>query len=114
MSELEVVNQVPVSLSELKDFLDKQKKEKKELNFRENKVTEYLQSFDTIKVKDLGSIKKEITELNVGRLKDKHIIKIIDLAPEDTESLKIILSGENLTLKQEDLGKVVEIIKKHV
>ena len=50
-------------------------------------------------------------KLNISRLKDKHINKIVDLLPNDVDDLKSILSGENLTLKQEDLTKIVETIK---
>ena len=33
--------------------------------------------------------------------------------PKDIDSLKIILTGENLTLKQEDLEKIASIVKKY-
>jgi len=39
-------------------------------------------------------------------------IKIIDLCPKDLDSLKVILTGENITLKQEDMEKIIEVIKK--
>lgn len=114
MSEVEIINQTPVSISYVKEYLEKLKKDKKELNFRENKVEEYLQGFEILKFKDVEALKKEIESLNVSRLKDKQITKIIDLMPSDSEAIKVILSGENLTLKQEDLTKIEATVKKYV
>jgi DNA-directed RNA polymerase subunit F len=52
------------------------------------------------------------TSLNMQELKDKHINKIVDILPKNIDDLRSVLSGENLTLKQEDLDKIVETIKK--
>lgn len=113
MSELDIISEIPLTSADVKFRLEAIKKEKKELNFRAEKVLEYVNSFVTIKEKDLEEIKKELNTLGIGRLKDKHIVKIIDIMPEDIESLKIIFTGENLTLKQDDLTKILEVTKKH-
>ena len=41
------------------------------------------------------------------------MIKIIDILPEDVETLKVVFAGEELTLKTEDLNKIIEITKKY-
>lgn len=112
MVDVEVIHQTPVTMTELKVNLEKAKKEKKELNFRENKVLEYLNMFAELNEKDVAELKKQLEGLGIVRLKDRHIVKIVDLMPKDEESLKVILSGENTTLKAEDLTKIVEVIKK--
>ncbi len=112
MVDVEVMHETPITMAELKVYLEKAKKEKKELNFRENKVLEYLNMFAEVSEKDVQEIKKQLESLGIVRLKDRHVIKIIDLMPKDEESLKVILSGENTTLKAEDLTKIVEVIKK--
>ena len=35
------------------------------------------------------------------------------MLPEDVESLKSVFAGEELTLKPEDLNKIIEITKKY-
>ena len=113
MTEVKIIEQKPVALIEVKEHLDSLLKEKKELNFRENKVSAYLHGFELLNLKETNELKKELNEIEISRLKETHIIKIIDLLPTDLESLKLILSGENLTLKQEDLNKIIETVKKY-
>jgi len=114
MPEISIKEEMPLSLAEVKDFLDSKKKDKKELNFRENKSLEYINSFSVLKKDKAESLKKELNELEMARLKEKQIVKIVDLLPKNVDDLKIILSGEDITLKAEDLNKIVETVKKYV
>ncbi|MFA4886902.1 MAG: hypothetical protein WC595_01690 [Candidatus Nanoarchaeia archaeon] len=111
--DIDVLEQTPLTMAELKDKLDafKAHQKDKELNFRATKVYDYLTEFVTIDGKKAQDLKEKIQALNVSRLKDKHIIKIIDLQPESTEEIKSILTGENLTVKTEDLTKIISALK---
>ena len=109
MANLEVVNETPLNFQEMKDKLDQIKKRDKDLNPRGIKTYDYISKF-TAK-KNFKKIKEDLVKLDISRLKDKHINKIIDVLPKDVDELKSILSGENITLKQEDLIKVIEIVK---
>lgn len=111
MPEIQVIKDDPLTLSELKSKLDQIKKRDKELSFRAKKTLEYLDIFTDLSEKKAQELKKKLLDLNIGRLKDKHIAKIIDVHPKDLDSLKVILSGENLTLKQEDLQRILECLK---
>jgi len=112
MSSLKVVEETPISAIDLKARLEKIKKRDKELGKKSTKTMEYLNTFVTSKPKDAEDLKKKIINLNIPRLKDRHIVKILDIMPKDLESLKVLFSGENITIKQEDLGKIFEVIKK--
>src|SRR3989344_6273914 len=108
MANLDVINETPLSMQELKDKLDDIKKRDKDLNPRGIKTYDYINKF--LK-KDTKKNKEKLGELGILRLKDKHINKIIYLLPKDVDELKSILQGENLTLKTEDLRKIIEAIK---
>lgn len=108
MANLEVINENSLNIYELKDKMDSIKKRDGTLTPRGIKTYDYISKF--VK-KDFKKLKEKLIELNISRLKDKHINKIIDILPKDIEELKSILSGENLTLKQEDLTKIIETIK---
>ncbi|MBI2662989.1 hypothetical protein HYX15_00455 [Candidatus Woesearchaeota archaeon] len=110
MAEIEVVNEVPITMAQMKKKLEEIKKRDKELNFRAKKVEEYLDQFLT-KDKKQEDLRKKITDLNISRLRDRQITKILDLMPKDIESLKIIFSGDNVTIKQEDLEKILQAVK---
>lgn len=98
-------------MAELKDKLDNIRKRNKELNPIAIKTQESLNKFTSIKVKDAIKLKEELNQLNISRLKDRHIIKIIDIMPENIDALKLIFVGENVTLKQDDLDKILSKLK---
>tara|TARA_Y100000310_G_scaffold302635_1_gene340162 strand:+ start:18376 stop:18717 length:342 start_codon:yes stop_codon:yes gene_type:complete len=112
MPEIEIVNENPLTMVEMGKKLEEINKRDKELNFRATKVKEYIDQFITLENKKLEEIKKKIQELNIPRLKDRHISKILDIMPKDMDSLKVIFIGDNITIKQEDLDKILEVIKK--
>ena len=112
MTNFKVLNETPLSSLELKDKMEAIKKRDKEFGNKATKTYEYLNTFVTVKPKEAEDIKKKITDLNIPRLRDRHIIKILDVMPRDIESLKMIFSGENITIKQEDINKIFEILKK--
>ncbi|MBU2589969.1 MAG: hypothetical protein KKA65_00550 [Nanoarchaeota archaeon] len=108
MAEFKIESEKPITMSEVADRLSKVEKRDKELSFRANKTKEYLAHFVT-KEKE-SKLRKKLENLNLARLKDRQIVKIIDLKPEDMDSLKIILSNEAITLKEEDLKKILDAI----
>ena len=108
---MEVISKEPLSSPKMKEQIDKMKKRDKELNFRAKKVEDYLNKIP--KTKSYKDIEKELKSAEITRLKNKHIALIINILPKDIDSLKILLSGENLTLKQEDLEKINSIVKKY-
>ena len=113
-SDLKIISESPISLSEMKQILEEIKKRDKELNFRAKKTEEYLNSIVKITPKKAEELKESLKELKITRLKPLHIAKIMDILPTDMDSLKMIISSDNVTLKQEDLDKILLTIKKHV
>lgn len=111
MANIDLINEMPITMAELKERLDEIKKRDKELKPRTLKTHEYLEKFVSIKAKDALKIKEEIIKLQIPRLKERHIIKIIDIMPKDLEALKLIFVGENITLKQDDLDKILNALK---
>jgi len=113
MPDIELISEKPLSLEEMKRDLGDIKKRDKELNFRAKKTEEYLNIVTKTKCKKPEELKKDLEALDILRLKQKHIAKLIDTLPQDLDSIRMIFSGEPLTLKQEDLPKIIEVIKKH-
>jgi len=110
MPEIEVTEDNPLTMAELKEKLQNIKKSQ-ELSFRSNKTLEYLNNFTKISAKQSNEIKEKLKSLDIIRLKEKHIAKIIDIMPQDTESLKAILIQDNIIVKIEELEKVLECLK---
>lgn len=105
-----IVGEVPISMFNLKVELEKIKERDGELNFRANKTEEYLNQFIEINKKDYKALRKKLDDLEIGRLKEEQIIKVLDLMPKTVEELKIILQGYVVTLTQDQMKKVVSAI----
>lgn len=109
MGDLKLQEEKPLTMVEVQEELKKIEKRDKELTVRATKTKEYLNKF-VKKDEKVNELRKKLEELEISRLKEKQIVKVIDLKPKDLDSLKAILGGE-ITLKQEDLKKVLECIK---
>jgi DNA-directed RNA polymerase subunit F len=109
MTEFRIIEENPISLDHIKTELEGLDKEDA-LTFRGEKTKAYLENFVTDKPKDIDPIKEAIKGLEIPRLKARHIIKICDLKPKDLDSLKITLSGETLTINDDDLKRILDVI----
>lgn len=93
---------------ELKDELATIKKSTKELNFRAMKTLEYLNEFVT--EKKLKELKDKIVKLDIPRLKDEYICKILDTLPRSVDDLKTVLQGYTVTVNNDNMKKVIDVV----
>lgn len=112
MGSSKIISETPISFAEVKEKLKKIEKREKELNTRAKKTKEYLNTFATLSEKKASELKQELEKLSIPRVKDRHITKIIDMLPEDIDSVKIIFSGEETTIKPDNLKKILDTVKK--
>ena len=110
----EILEMTAISSTEMKEELKRIQKRDGELNFRANKTMEYLDHFKLLKKSDAKSLFDELLGLGISRLRDEHIIKIIDLLPQSVDDLKVIISGFNVTLPKESMSQIVDAVKKVV
>jgi|SRR3989338_3520619 len=107
---MSVISEKPISMAELKEQLEKIKARDKELNYRAVRTEEYLQNFAL--PKDGDALYKQIEALNIPRLKEMHIVKIMDIMPTTVEELKAILQAYTITVNNDNLKKIIETINK--
>jgi len=111
MGRIEIIEEKALTLTEAKELISKIEKRDKEISQRTQKTKEYLNKFAKLDKKEIKELTEKLTKLNILRLKEKTIAKLIDIQPRDIDSLRTILTAENLTLKQEDLQKIIECLK---
>jgi DNA-directed RNA polymerase subunit F len=114
MADLEIIEETPVTMAQLRDQLGKIKERDGELNFRSNKTEEFLNSYVTLDAKATEELKQKLEGLNIPRLKEEHIVKLIDLLPVTPEEVKSILQGYTITVTKDNLGKLASAIKEVV
>ncbi len=98
-------------MAEVNVILEKIKKRDKELIERATKTHEYINKITKTSDKEIKELKTKLEKSDIARLKPKHITKIIDIMPNDMDSLKTLFASEPITLKQEDLSKILECLK---
>jgi len=114
MSKPEIISEEPTNIIELKEELKRIKKRDTELSFRGNKTEEYLNQFSNIKIKESKELVEKLQKLNIPRLKDVMINKIIDILPSTEAELKLILQGYTLTITGENIKKIMGVVKTYL
>jgi len=112
MANEEIITEIPITMGEMKKELEKINKRDEELNLRASKTIEYLNQFVKIKDKEAEELYKKIDKLKIPRLKEQHIKKIIDIMPKTVDDIKAVLQGYTLTINNENMKKIVDVVNK--
>lgn len=113
MSKPEIIGKEPITLSDLKAELSTIQKRDGEPSFRAGKTIDYINQFKPLSKTASKELGKKIVDLEVPRLKDEHIVKIVDLLPVTADELKVILQGYALTVTKENMTKIVNVVKEY-
>ena len=105
---MQINSETPINVYQLRKELERIKKRDNELNFRANRTEEYLNQITTLK--NANELFEKISSLNIPRLKEQHIHKIIDIEPTTVNELKVVLQGYPITLNNESIKKIVDTI----
>ncbi len=74
-------------------------------------IKKFIKSFEVLEFEKAKEFEKELRELDLIKLKDEHIIKIIDFIPSDAVELnKVIVE---VSLDADEVNKVLEVTKKY-
>lgn len=111
MVKPEIIKETPISMANLKDEIEKIKKKSEKLNFRAQKTEEYLNQFTVLDSKKSNDLKEKLVKMNIPRMKEEYIVKIVDLMPSSVEELKSILHAYTVTITNDNMKKIVEAIK---
>lgn len=96
-----IKNKEPITISEVISQIEG-KEDKSELKG-------FLKKFSKISKEDALELKKKLIDLNLIKLKQDQIIKIIDLMPEDKEDLNKIFT--DISLDEDEIKKILETVK---
>lgn len=110
MTKPKILNEESMSISEVKDALEAVKKRDNELTFRANKTEEYVGQFDVFGSKKAAELAEKLAKLNVPRLKDVHIKKIVDVVPKTANEVKVVLQGYTVTVKSDHIKKIADTV----
>ena len=95
----------PLSMVQAEEYVKKQKTSGAD-------VTGFINKFAKLKPKEANGLQKKLEDLNLIKLKKEHIVKIIDLMPENTDNLNKIFV--DVSLDEDETKKILETIKEFI
>ena len=99
-----ILDRTPLNMNETEDILkDLPDSDKKEL------TKEFLKKFMKAKPEQAKKIREELEKMDLMKLKREHIVKIIDLLPEDSSDLNKIFT--DISLNEDETNKILNAVK---
>lgn len=96
-----IIEQEPLSMAEALEYIKHDKD-------NESEVVGFINKFNKLKPQKAKELRKKIEGLDLIKLKSEHVVKIIDLMPENQADLnKIIEMG----LEEDESKKILDAIK---
>lgn len=114
MAKIMIESEEPVCEFELKNELERIKEKEKELDFRANRTLEYLHEVSKISFEDGNKLKKALIDLNIPRMKDVVICKIVDLLPKTEDELKSIIQPYSITISKNHMKEILKTVSEYV
>ena len=96
-----ITNNEPLSMPEVSGYIAKSEESKD--------LKKFIKNFRKLNQKDGEELRKKLSELNLMKLKEKDIVKIVDFMPEDQEDLNKIFS--DVKLDEDESKKILETVK---
>lgn len=110
MMKGEVLEENPTTMVDVKLALQSIKKQEKELNFRAQKTLDYLEQAVSMDSTDKEKLVEALQKLEIPRLRDQHINKLVDILPKTQQDVKVTLQGYAITVTKENMDKIAKTI----
>jgi DNA-directed RNA polymerase subunit F len=101
----------PVTLAEVKNILKKVSKDREDMLYEQKIALEHATKFAKLPAKKTEEMIKELTKLEF--ITELFAYKIADLVPQNEDDLKTIFAKERITLGENDIKKILEIVGKY-
>ena len=107
---MKVIETKPVGMPEAKEIMSSREKDK-ELSYEQKLAMEHLNKFTKLKPNEAKKFLEELSA--VLRMSEETKIQILNLLPKTAEELRMIFTRENFSLKDNEIKKILEIVKKY-
>jgi len=105
-----VLSESPTNAAEVKKLLEDIKEHDKELTFRAQRTHEHLETIGVLSLKKAKELEAALMKLDIPRMKEQHVHKLIDVQPKTTDDVKLMLQGYALTVTNENCKKIADAI----
>lgn len=106
---MEVLEEQVITDAETKAIIDSLAS-RKELKYEQKNSAEVLSKFVEISAEDAKKLASEL--LKISKLRDRHIVMIVNVLPKDRDDLRAILHKEYATFTEDEISLILETVKK--
>ena len=94
-----ITKSLPLSASESKEYLKKE----------QETLKEFIGKFTELNVKQAKDFREKLEKLNLMKMNARHISKIIDLKPANSEEINKIFT--DISLDENEAKKILDVVK---
>lgn len=106
---MEILAEEPITDAEVKEILEKREKEA-ELKYEQKNALEILRKFSVLPADRAKKLFEDLRK--VEKLRNKQIVAIVNLLPEDKDDLRVILQKEYANFTEDEINLILELVKK--
>jgi len=107
----EIIKELLITNTGAKNILTERKKEI-ELGYEQKNALDYLKKYDRLTEKKEKELIEKLSEIK--KLRERQIILIANLLPQDSDDLRLILEKDYSLLTDEEKNSIFETIKKFI
>ena len=106
---MEVLDEKMISWAAARKILEKKAKDK-ELGYEQKNAMEHLKKFSKMAEKKVDEMVAALQKNE--RLKDRHIMNVVNHLPKNMDELNILFSNEIITLSEDDKKAILKVVSK--
>jgi DNA-directed RNA polymerase subunit F len=107
---MKIIETNPTSMAESREILSSREK-KKELSYEQKLALEHLNKFTKLSPEQAKKLLEELS--GVLRMSQETMVQILNFLPKNADELRMIFSREKFSLKEDEINKILEIVKKY-
>ena len=101
----------PLTLTDVKQAVESIEQRNPELGLLTQKTKEYCDAFCTLTPEQKDEVLQGLRSLEITRLRDEHLFKLIDFMPKTEEELRTVMQSYPITLSKTDKDNIIAKIK---
>ncbi len=107
---MKVIDVKAVSMAEAKEILEAREKQG-DLGYEQKIAMEHLKKHTKLSASDAKKLIEEIS--SVLRMSNETMSLIANILPKTTDEVRMIFARERFSLKEDEIAKILEIVKKY-
>ena len=111
MANPKVLSSEPLSLTDVKQAVETIEARNPELGLLTQKTKEYCDAFCTLTMEQKDAVLEGLRSLEITRLRDEHLYKLIDFMPTTEDELRTVMQSYPITLSKTDKTNIIAKIK---